>query len=34
MSKPIIALIVLGVIVFIAAMVIGVDALMCKPPCV
>jgi hypothetical protein len=34
MTKPIIALIVLGVIVFIVAMVIGVDALMCKPPCV
>jgi len=34
MTKPIIALIVLGVIVFIAAMVIGVDALMCAPPCV
>ena len=34
MSKPIIALIVLGVILFIAAMVIGVDALMCTPPCV
>jgi len=34
MSKPIIALIVLGVIVFIVAMVIGVDALMCAPPCV
>ena len=34
MSKPIIALIVLGVIVFIVAMVIGVDALMCTPPCV
>jgi preprotein translocase subunit SecE len=34
MSKPIIALIVLGVIAFIAAMVIGVDTLMCEPPCV
>jgi len=34
MSKPIIALIVLGVILFIATMVIGVDALMCTPPCV
>jgi len=34
MTKPIIALIVLGVIVFIVAMVIGVDALMCTPPCV
>ena len=29
MSKPIIALIILGVILFIAAMVLGVDALMC-----
>ena len=34
MTKPVIALIVLGVMVFIAAMVIGVDALMCEPPCV
>jgi len=34
MSKWMIALIVLGVILFIAAMVIGVDALMCTPPCV
>ena len=34
MSKPIIALIVLGVILFVTAMVIGVDALMCTPPCV
>ena len=34
MSKPIIALIVLGVVLFIAAMAIGVDALMCTPPCV
>ena len=34
MSKPIILLIIFGVIAFIAAMVIGVDALMCTPPCV
>jgi len=34
MTKPIIALIVLGVIAFIAVMFIGVDALMCEPPCV
>ncbi len=34
MSKPIIALIVVGVILFVAAMAIGVDALMCTPPCV
>ena len=34
MSKPIIALIVVGVILFIATMIIGVDALMCAPPCV
>jgi len=34
MSKPIIALIVAGVILCITAMVIGVDALMCAPPCV
>jgi len=34
MSKPIIALIVLGVLLFIATMIIGVDALMCEPPCV
>jgi hypothetical protein len=34
MTKPVIALIIFGVIAFIAAMVIGVDALMCKPPCV
>jgi len=34
MSKPIIALIVAGVILFITAMVIGVEALMCTPPCV
>ena len=34
MSKPIIALIVVGVILFITAMAIGVDALMCAPPCI
>jgi len=34
MTKSVIALIVLFVIAFIAAMVIGVDALMCTPPCV
>ena len=34
MTKPVIALIVLFVIAFIAAMVIGVDALMCTPPCI
>ena len=34
MSKPMIALIVLGVILFIATIFIGVDALMCEPPCV
>ena len=34
MSKPIIALIIFGVIAFIAAMAIGVDALMCTPPCI
>ena len=34
MSKPIIALIVCGVILFIGVMFIGVDALMCKPPCI
>jgi len=34
MSKAIILLIILGVVAFIAAMVIGVDALMCTPPCV
>ena len=33
MSKPIILLIILGVVAFIAAMVVGVDALMCTPPC-
>ena len=34
MSKPILALIIFGVIAFIATMIIGVDALMCEPPCV
>jgi hypothetical protein len=34
MSKPILALIIFGVIAFIAVMFIGVDALMCEPPCV
>jgi flagellar basal body-associated protein FliL len=34
MSKLTIILIALGIIVFIAAMAIGVDALMCTPPCV
>ena len=34
MSKTVIILIAVGVIVFITAMVIGVDALMCTPPCV
>ena len=34
MSKAIILLIILGVVAFIAAMVIGVDALMCTPPSV
>jgi hypothetical protein len=34
MSKITIALIATGVILFIAGMVIGVDALMCTPPCV
>ena len=34
MSKPIIALIVLGVILFVITLFIGVDALMCEPPCV
>jgi len=34
MTKLTIVLIALGVIAFIAAMVIGVDALMCTPPCV
>jgi hypothetical protein len=34
MSKLTIILIAVGIIAFIAAMAIGVDALMCKPPCV
>jgi len=34
MNKWMIALIILGVILFIATMFIGVDALMCEPPCV
>jgi len=34
MSKPILALIILGVILFIVTLFIGVDALMCEPPCV
>ena len=34
MTKLTIILIATGVIAFIAAMVIGVDALMCTPPCV
>jgi hypothetical protein len=34
MSKPVIALIIFGTIAFIAAMAIGVDALMCTPPCI
>jgi len=34
MSKWMIALIVLGVILFIATLFIGVEALMCTPPCV
>jgi len=34
MSKWMIALIGLGVILFIATLFIGVDALMCEPPCV
>tara|TARA_R110002051_G_scaffold42008_1_gene86650 strand:+ start:263 stop:367 length:105 start_codon:yes stop_codon:yes gene_type:complete len=34
MSKPMIALIIVGVILFIATLFMGVDALMCKPPCV
>ena len=34
MSKITWVLIILGTIVFISAMVIGVDALMCTPPCV
>tara|TARA_R100000963_G_C4570157_1_gene55374 strand:+ start:59 stop:163 length:105 start_codon:yes stop_codon:yes gene_type:complete len=34
MNKTAIALIIFGVIAFIAVMFIGVDALMCEPPCV
>ena len=34
MTKSVIALIILFVIAFITALVIGVDALMCTPPCV
>ena len=34
MSKLTIALIVVGVILAVTAMAIGVDALMCTPPCV
>jgi len=34
MSKITWALIILGAAAFIAVMVIGVDALMCTPPCV
>ena len=34
MTKPVIALIIFGTIAFIAVLFIGVDALMCKPPCV
>jgi len=34
MSKITWALIILGATAFIAAMVIGVDTLMCTPPCV
>jgi len=34
MSKLTIILIAVGVIAFIAAMAIGVDSLMCAPPCV
>jgi len=34
MSKPMIALIIVGVILFIATIFIGVEALMCEPPCV
>jgi len=34
MNKTVIALIILFTLAFIAAMVIGVDALMCTPPCV
>jgi len=34
MTKPVIALIIFGVIAFIAVMFLGVDALMCESPCV
>ena len=34
MSKVTWALIIVGVIAFIGVMFIGVDALMCTPPCV
>tara|TARA_B100000586_G_scaffold156538_1_gene113936 strand:+ start:498 stop:602 length:105 start_codon:yes stop_codon:yes gene_type:complete len=34
MSKAVIALIIFFVIAFIAVLFIGVDALMCEPPCV
>ena len=34
MSKAVIALIIFFTIAFIAVMFIGVDALMCEPPCV
>jgi len=34
MSNPIILLIALGIIGFITVMFIGVNALMCEPPCV
>jgi len=34
MTKPVIALIIFGTIVFVVAMAIGVDALMCTPPCI
>ena len=34
MSKIVWLMIIVGTIVFIAAMVIGVEALMCTPPCV
>jgi hypothetical protein len=34
MSKVTWTLIIIGVVVFIAAMVVGVDALMCTPPCI
>jgi len=34
MSKATWVLIILGIAAFIAAMVIGVDTLMCTPPCI